>query len=167
MRVISATILAPDKTSFDLSTMASLSPDGTHTAFSATSEDGKTQLWVRPLNGTEAQPLPGTTNGRLPFWSPDGRSLGFFAGGKLKKIEISGGPPVDLCDASLGLGGSWATDGTILFAPEGASPLFRVPASGGQRVQVTSLNATRKEDRHNFPQFLPDNRHFLYHSSSA
>jgi eukaryotic-like serine/threonine-protein kinase len=166
-RVIFATILPPNKTSFALYTMASLSPAGTHIAFSATSEDGKTQLWVRPLNGTESLPMPGTSNGTLPFWSPDGMSLGFFAEGRLKRIEISGGPPVDLCDASLGFGGSWATDGTIVFAPHVTSPLFRVPASGGQRVQLTSLNATRKEASHNFPQFLPDNRHFLYHSESA
>src|SRR5580658_1169728 len=112
--------------------MASLSPDGTNLVFSATGEDGRNQIWIRPLNRTEGQPLPGTSNGTLPFWSPDGRSLGFFAGGKLKKIEISGGPPVDLCDASLGLGGSWAPDGTIVFAPNATSPLSRVSASGGQ-----------------------------------
>jgi len=164
---ISATILAPDKTSFDLYARASLSPDGTRLVFSAAGEDGKSQLWLRPLYGTEAQPLAGTSGGTFPFWSPDGKWLGFFAGGKLKKIEISGGPPVDLCDAALGFGGSWAADGTIVFAPNSVSALFRVPASGGQPVPVTSLNSERKEASHWFPQFLPDNRHFLYYSESA
>ena len=164
---ISATIPPPDKTRFDPGTVASLSPDGTRMVFSAMSEDGSTQLWIRPLDAAEPQPLPGTGDGRLPFWSPDGRSLGFFAGGKLKKIEISGGPPVNVSDASLGWGGSWAPDGTIVFAPNSTSSLYRVPASGGQPVQVTSLSATRQEASHEYPQFLPDNRHFLYHSSSA
>ena len=135
--------------------------------FSATSEDGKTQLWIRPLDGTGAQQLPGTINGRLPFWSPDGRSVGFFAGGKLKRIEISGGPPVDVCDAPNGHGGSWARDGTILLSQTATSPLSRVPASGSQPIQVTSLNTTRAETGHESPQFLPDNRHFLYYSLSV
>ncbi len=164
---ISTTIPAPDKTSFSPYSTASLSPDGTRMAFSAASEDGQNQLWLRPLDGTETRPLPGTSGATFPFWSSDGRSLGFFAAGKLKRIEISGGPPVDLSDASLGFGGSWAADATILFAPNSTSPLFRVPASGGQPVQVTSLNPAHEEASQYFPQFLPDNRHFLYYSLSA
>ena len=164
---ISATIPAPDKTSFDLFSSVYLSPDGTRMIFSAKGQDGQSQLWIRPLDAAEAQPLSGTSGGNFPFWSPDGKSLGFFAGGKLKKIEIAGGPPVDLCDASLGVGGSWAADGTIVFAPNRTSPLFRVPASGGQPVRVMSLNLAHKEASQGSPQFLPDNRHFLYYSESA
>jgi eukaryotic-like serine/threonine-protein kinase len=167
MRVLSATVLPPDKALFDPGTTASLSPDGTRMVFSATREGGKSQLWIRRLDGTEEQPLPGSDDGVRPFWSPDGRSVGFFAGGKLMRIEISGGAAVDVSDASLGQGGSWAPDGTIVFAPNGASPLFRVPASGGQPVQVTSLNRTREEASQDSPQLLPDNRHFIYHSWSA
>jgi serine/threonine protein kinase len=164
---IFATIPAPGRTSFDLLATTSLSPDGRRIVFSATGEDGKNQLWVRPLDGTVVQPLQGTGSGTYPFWSSDGKSLGFFAVGKLKKIEISGGPPVDVCDAALGGGGTWAADGTIVFAPNGTSPLFRVPAGGGQPVEVMSLNRAHEEARQHSPQFLPDNRHFLYSSQSA
>jgi serine/threonine protein kinase/Tol biopolymer transport system component len=164
---ISATISPPEKTSFDSALIASVSPDGTHVVFSATSEDGKTQLWIRRLAGSEAQPLPGTVNGKSPFWSPDGKAVGFFAGGKLKRIEISGGPPVDVCDAPNGRGGSWARDGTILLSQTAISPLSRVPASGGQPLQLTALNTKRAETGHDSPQSLPDSRHFLYHSWSV
>jgi Tol biopolymer transport system component len=135
--------------------------------FSATGDDGVSRLWLRPLDGTEAQPLSETGGGTFPFWSPDGKSLGFFAAGKLKKIEVSGGPPIDLSDAPVGWGGSWAADGTILLSPTSTSPIFRVPASGGQPVRVTSIDAAHQEASHRFPQFLPDNQHFLYHSESA
>ncbi|HKE25456.1 MAG TPA: protein kinase [Bryobacteraceae bacterium] len=164
---IFATIPAPGTTSFDLRATASLSPDGRRIVFSAAGEDGKNQLWVRTLDGTVVQPLQGTGGGTYPFWSPDGKSLGFFAAGKLKKIEISGGPPVDICDAALGGGGTWAADGTIVFAPNGASSLLRVPTGGGQSVEVMSLNRAHEEALQYFPQFLPDNRHFLYSSLSA
>jgi len=144
-----------------------LSPDGRKLVYLANGGLGKSRLWVRPLDSTEAMALGGTDGAIAPFWSPDGRAIGFFAGGKLKKVEVSGGPPVELCLASLGSGGSWAPDGTILFAPNHTSPLYRVLASGGQPVQVTSLNASRQEASHSSPQFLPDGRHFLYYSESA
>jgi eukaryotic-like serine/threonine-protein kinase len=165
-RAVIAQILPPARQSFDLATHPALSPDGGRLAFVALTPDNKQQLWVRSLDSTVATPLEGTDEATHPFWSPDGRYIGFFAARKLKKIEVSGGPPVDLCDAALGNGGSWAPDGTILFTPSGTSPLYRVPASGGQPVPVTALDQSRQEAIHFGPQFLPDNRHFLFYAHS-
>src|SRR5262249_53414810 len=94
-----------------------VSPDGRHVAFAAAGIDGKVLLWDRSLDSLTAQALPGTENASSPFWSPDSRSIGFFASGKLKRIDASGGPPVTLCDAADNRGGAWGRDGTILFAP--------------------------------------------------
>jgi eukaryotic-like serine/threonine-protein kinase len=108
-----------------------VSPDGQRIAFVATSADGKSVLWVRSLDALAAQALAGTEGASSPFWSPDSRFLGFFAGGKLKKIEVSGGPPITLCDALDNRGGTWNRDGVIVFAPTPSSPLQKVSASGG------------------------------------
>src|SRR5215469_2088669 len=143
-----------------------LSPDGTRLAFSAMTEEGKSMLWVRPLNSLQAQPLPGTEGGAAPFWSPDGRNIGFFAGGKLKRVEASGGPPLTLADATLPRGGSWSRDGVIVFAPSINTPLFRVSDSGGTPTPATALDAKRGETTHRFPCFLPDGRHFLFMSGT-
>jgi Tol biopolymer transport system component len=139
-----------------------ISPDGRRLAFVAGTPGGKRQIWVRQLDTLAAQPLPGTENADLPFWSPDGRSLGFFADGKLKKIDTVSGPAVILCDAGPnGLGGTWSREGVILFAQPSA-PISRVPETGGTPVPVTKLDSSRHESTHRFPSFLPDNRHFLY-----
>ncbi len=166
-------ILPPAKRTFEFgqafASVPQLSPDGRRLVFLANGPQEKPTLWVRSLDSTEAKPLQGTEGASAPFWSPDGDYLGFFAGRKLKKIEVSGGPPVDVCDVALGQGGSWAPDGTILFSPSGTSPLYRVNAAGGQPVPVTALDQSRQEASHFWPQFLPDNRHFLFYvvSSSA
>jgi len=139
-----------------------LSPDGSRLVFVA-SANGVQQLWVRSLATTAAQPLAGTDGAEYPFWSPDNRSIGFFAAGKLKRIDLAGGPPQIVADAASGRGGAWSDDGTILFAPTPASPLFRVPAAGGQPVAVTRLDLPR-QGSHRLPQFLPDKRHFLFFS---
>src|SRR6185503_16046582 len=100
-------------------------------------------LWIRPLNSVTAQPLPGTDNADVPFWSPDSRSLGFFAAGKLKKIDVSGGLPQTLCDTTPGSsprGGAWNNDGVIIFAIN-AGPLSRVSSSGGAAVPLTTVEA--------------------------
>ncbi len=144
-----------------------LSPDGRRLMYLARGPDTKMLLWVRPLGSAEATPLKGTEDASAPFWSPDGRYVAFFAGRKLMKIEVLGGPPVEVCDVSLGHGGTWAPDGTILFAPSTTSPLYRVPAGGGQSVQLTTLDPSRQETGHSQPQLLPDNRHFLYQVTSA
>jgi Tol biopolymer transport system component len=139
-----------------------LSPDGTRLAFIARDASGKNLLWVRPLDSLAEQPIPGTENPSFPFWSPDGRSIGFFADGKLRRIEASGGPPQTICDAPSSRGGSWSREGTILFAPVSDGQLYRVSASGGLPTPVTRLDPSRGETSHRWPVFLPDGRRFLY-----
>jgi hypothetical protein len=140
---------------------SAISPDGRELAFVAAS-GGVPKLWVRPLDSVNARELGGTEGSDFPFWSPDGRSLGFFAGGKLKRIELAGGPPVVLADA-VARGGAWGPDGTILFTPTYVSGLHRVPASGGPAVTVTTLDPAHEETSHRWPQFLPGGKQFLYY----
>jgi Tol biopolymer transport system component/predicted Ser/Thr protein kinase len=137
-----------------------VSPDGHQIAFAATSADGKTLLWVRSLDTIAAQALAGTEGAVRPFWSPDSRFLGFFADGKLKKIEVSGGPPITLCDSSGGGGGAWSRDGVIVFSSRPYSGLQKVSASGGVPTPATKLS--QGDIAHVRPSFLPDGRHFLY-----
>jgi eukaryotic-like serine/threonine-protein kinase len=144
-----------------------LSPDGQRLAFSASGSDGRRRLWVRPLNAATAQPLEGTDGATYPFWSPDGRVLGYFANHKLNRIDASGGPSLALCDVNLPRGGSWGQDGTILFTPNVTDPIFRVPASGGTPQQVTKLEGSVTGRSHRWPQFLPDGKHFLFFLQTA
>ena len=139
-----------------------LSPDGRRLAFVG-ENGGATGLWVQSLDGLVAQPLAGTEGAGSPFWSSDSRFIGFFVGGKIKRVEATGGPPVTLADAIPNPGATWNRDGTILFASFGpGNPIRRVSASGGAPSPVTSLNADNGETQHWFPFFLPDGRHFLY-----
>jgi Tol biopolymer transport system component/predicted Ser/Thr protein kinase len=144
---------------------SAISSDGRALAFVALS-GGIPRLWVKPLDSVNARELAGTDGADFPFWSPDGRSLGFFAGGKLKRIETAGGPPVVVADA-VARGGSWGSDGTILFTPTYVSGLYRVPASGGGAASVTAIDVSRNETSHRWPQFLPGGRQFLYYVQSA
>jgi len=161
--LLRSTILPPERTVFtNRFSPGATSADGGRIAFSATSEDGTNQLWIRSLNSLAAQPLAGTQGGRYPFWSPDNKSLGFFADGKLKKIDPSGGPAIPLCDAPNGNGGTWNRQGIIVFSPDTLGPLHRVSASGGASTPITSLDPARNEISHRWPSFLPDGRRFIY-----
>jgi len=154
----STSILPPANSSFD---QIAVSPDGRHLAFTAAT-GGKVQLWVRPLDSTEAKPLAGTQGATFPFWSPDSRFIAFFADGRLKKIEFTGGPVQTLYEV-LGTpsGGAWSRAGTILFQ-QSRGMLWRISATGGEVTQVTTLDSPRQEISHRFPTFLPDDHHFLY-----
>jgi len=164
-RIVRSYVKAMPNSSFVLTPQQggfAISPDGLRLAYVAQNADGKALLWVRPLDSLEAQALAGTEEPSFPFWSPDGRYIGFFAAGKLKKIESSGGPPLTLCDAPNARGGAWNQDGVILFAPSLNVPLHSVSASGGTPIPVTTLDPSKGVTTHRWPQFLPDGRHFLY-----
>jgi eukaryotic-like serine/threonine-protein kinase len=139
-----------------------ISPDGKILAFNATDSNGKSQIWIRPLNALTAQPLPGTEGTRRPFWSPDSRFLGFVADGKLKKIDVTGGPPTKICDAPTGVDGTWSPEGVILLDGTGTDPIYRIPAAGGTPVVAAKFEPARKEIQVGWPEFLPDGRHFIF-----
>jgi Tol biopolymer transport system component len=140
-----------------------LSPDGRRMVFVA-SQAGKSALWIQSLDSLTANPLPDTEGAAFPFWSPDGRFVGFFAGGKLKTTDLAGGRAEILADARSGRGGSWNRANVIVFAPDVASNLWSVGAAGGVAAPVTTLNASRGETSHRFPCFLSDGRHFVYYA---
>ena len=119
---------------------------------------------VRSLDTGQTRRLADTDGAQLPFWSPDSRSLGFFARGELKRVELDGSSIQTLAPGN-GRGGTWNDDGTILFAPRATNALFRVSATGGDVVQVTTLAAEQND--HRSPQFLPDGRHFLYYARGS
>ncbi len=162
--VYRATILPPERVAFSAETggHSALSPDGRMLAFAARDSAGKVFLWVRSLQALARQPLNGTENTQYPFWSPDSRTIGFFADAKLKKIDAAGGPPQTICDAALGRGGTWNKDGIIVFGTASFTVLSRVAASGGTPVAVTKFDTVRHENSHRWPYFLPDGKHFLY-----
>lgn len=166
--VIYSSINAPEQATFSFDTsIATLSPDGRKIVFAAKPDNGATMLFVRSLDSPGAQSLRGTEGGIFPFWSPDSRSLAFFAGGKLKRIAIAGGAPETITTAANGRGGAWATDDTLLYSPSPASPLFQIPASGGEPKQVTRFDTARGDTSHRFPILLPDQKHFLCYIQGA
>ena len=155
----------PENTTAVFAGAFALSPDGRQLAFVTSGANGVSRLWVRPLDSIEAQPLPGgESSAGIPpfFWSPDSRFIAFDGGGKLEKIDISGGPPQTVCTISKrAVGGSWNSDGVIIFAtPPG--PLMRASADGGPASALTTLDSSRGEISDGDPHFLPDGRHFLY-----
>jgi serine/threonine protein kinase len=156
---IRSLISAPDKVAYAFDGTEGgpvLSPDGTRLAFPGTDATGKEALWVRPLDSLSAQRLEGTEGATFPFWAPDSRHLGFFQGGKMEKIDVTGGPAVTLCDAINGRGGAWSQNDVIVFAPDAiGKQLMRVPAAGGTPAPIPTHQGS-------WPVFLPDGRHFLY-----
>jgi Tol biopolymer transport system component len=140
-----------------------LSPDGRTTAYVA-SGNGKTGLWIRPLDGTTARLV--AEGAATPFWSPDSKSLGFFTLSQLKRVDAAGGTPSVICNIeNFSRGGAWTSDGRILFGTV-YSGLLQVPAAGGTPVPLTRLDASRGEGWHRWPQAIPGGR-FLYHVQSA
>src|SRR5438552_5323417 len=139
-----------------------VAPDGRKVVMALTAVGGQVQLWIQPLDALSAHPLSGTEDASYPFWSPDSRSIGFFAGGKLKRIEAIGGPTQAICDAADGRGGSWNSEGVIIFSPSPADRLYVVPSIGGAPAPVTELDKQRHESSHRWPWFLPDGEHFLF-----
>jgi serine/threonine protein kinase/Tol biopolymer transport system component len=164
-KLIHAAIALPEKVLLDslgdFGGPAVISPDGEKIAFSAHTPDHVKALWVRPMNSPTAQRLEGTDGAYFPFWSADGKYLGFFANGKLCKIAASGGPVTVLGEAPNGRGGSWGTENVIVYAPDFRSTLMRVSANGGKPEPATTLDVG-KHTTHRWPWFLPDGKHFLY-----
>jgi len=141
-----------------------LSPDGRWLVFAAYDSTGSAGLWLRPMGGREVRRIPGIESDENagPFWSPDSRSIAFFAKGKLMRMSVEGGSPQALCDAPNPRGGSWGKGDVILIAPGSQGAIFRVPAAGGAPVAVTKVDSTHGEISHRYPRFLPDGRRFLY-----
>jgi Tol biopolymer transport system component len=150
----------PPGMSADFAQLA-ISPDGQQLV-AAPTFGGRAPLWVRFLGSTSGRTLPGTEGAFFPFWSPDGKSIGFFADQKLKRIDVDGEAIEIVTDVQQPRGGAWQTDGTILFAPNATGPLFRVPATGGQPTIATHLE--KGQNDHRAPFILPDGRHFLYYA---
>src|SRR5574341_1062935 len=162
---IVTSILPPAKSFFSLAGNeggpVEVSPDGKMLTFLATNAEGTPEIWVRDLSQHEARALPGTEGGKAPFWSPDSRSIAFFAGGKLKRVETAGGPAVTVCDAANARGGTWMPGGVILFTPNTQTGLQRVADSGGTPETITQIDA-KLHTTHRWPYALPDGKHFLY-----
>jgi serine/threonine protein kinase len=149
----------------DFAQMA-ISPDGEQIVVAPNvSAQSPTPLWLRPLASTSGRLLTGTEGAMFPFWSPDSRSIGFFADQKLKRLDVGSEAVETLADAPVARGGAWQADDTIIFAPNPAGPLFRVPAKGGQPVAATKLAPGQND--HRAPFILPDNEHFIYYARGA
>ena len=156
-------VFPPADTSFGT---VSLSPDGRQLAFTATSPEGRSQLYLRPLDTVAARVLPGTDGATFPFWSPHGDAVAFFADGKLCSVDLVAGNVRVVGDAPNGRGGTWHANGTIVFAPDRDGGLFRVAAAGGSATPLTTVN--RPDERgHLWPEFLPDGDRFLYLADSS
>jgi serine/threonine protein kinase len=151
--------IVPEADAFDF---FAISPNGRSLVTSAWVK-GKRQLWLRPMDALQAQPIPFTEDGSFPFWSPDSRYIGFFAQGKLKKVAAAGGQAQSLCDVPSARGGSWSRDDVIVFSPNNSGiSIQRVPAVGGDPVDVTRTKGIQR-----LPVFLPDGQHFLYLAREA
>ena len=167
--VIRTTLLPPEGTGFFFDVgpaLPALSPDGSRIVFGPKPNIGQPPLWVRRLDSSEAQILPGTESAEFPFWSPDSRWIAFGQGLALKKIDTQGGPAVPIAPLTGPfMGGSWSPEGVIVFGAVAVGPgqgLFRVSAAGGTPVPTTTLESDKDLGSHAFPWFLPDGRHFLY-----
>jgi Tol biopolymer transport system component/tRNA A-37 threonylcarbamoyl transferase component Bud32 len=175
MPVTQSTLLPPDGWDYAPASPFAVSPDGSRIAFAATArpdneevQTGATGLWVRSLDDPKARQLTSIGGEAYPFWSPDGKWIGFFADGKLNKIESRGGPVIPMADNyNNGRGGTWNADGTIIFQREWSEGLMKIAAGGGTPEPLTTLDLERFEVAHRWPRFLPDGRHFLFYVVST
>ena len=159
-RLVRLSLVPPEKTQIRTGVGIALSPDGRRVAFSGLTA-GKDQLWVQDLESLEARPLPGTEGAASPFWSPDSRSVAFFAAASIRKVDVASGTAVTVCTAPQSRNGSWGREGVIIYGTA-AGGIMRVPASGGTPSPATTLDAAAGETAHRYPWFLPDGRRFLY-----
>jgi serine/threonine protein kinase len=166
-RLVRSSIAIPKTLSPNTGTGLSLSPDGTRVAFIASGESGQSGVWVHSLSTGQHELLAGTDGATYPFWSPDGRHLGFFANGSLKRIPSSGGPSQALSTAIDPRGGSWSETDQIVFAPDFRSGLSSVSASGGETTAVTTLDSQSGESNHRFPLVLPGGDKVLFLAQRA
>jgi len=169
VRPMKFSILQPEGTSFHFdaaSGMHAISPDGQMLAFITISQ-GTTRIWVRPLDSLTARPLYGTENADGLFWSPDGKFIGFWASGRLKRIEVSTGATKDLCRVGNLRGGTWNQQGVIVFGVALGRGLLKISADGGEPSPVTFRDLGRGEETHYWPRFLPDGQHLIYSNKSA
>ncbi len=162
---------APPEIRFEIQTPPGLdaslaiSPDGLKIVYTGL-HNGVSKLWLRPLASSTATPLAGTEGGSAPFWSPDSRSIGFFAVPALKRVDIDGGSPRTItAPVPSRTGGAWSADGTILFGANPAGPLFRVSSEGGEAVPATSLGPGERSHEH--PAFLTDGQRFLFFATGG
>ncbi|MEA2162347.1 MAG: eukaryotic-like serine/threonine-protein kinase [Thermoanaerobaculia bacterium] len=159
---VSFSIIAPRGYSIDFQ---ALSPDGKAVVFIASNSAGEQSIWVRRLDSVDAVRISDAAPGlNSLFWSPDSKWIGFYDRQRIMKVSVQGGAPETICSncVSYGVGAAWGNDGTILFAPRFAEGLFRVPASGGVPVRVTSIDASRRETLNGYPSFFGDGDHFVY-----
>jgi len=139
-----------------------LSPDGRTLAYNATDSTGTVRIWVHPLDSFEAHPLTGTEGAARPFWSPDSRSLAFFSGTRLKRVDVAGGAAQTVLDGVRGYDGAWGSDGMIIFDATATDSIQGVPAAGGLAKPITRIDRAAGETGNAWPHFLPDGKHFLF-----
>jgi Tol biopolymer transport system component len=157
---IETSIVAPAGYRAALNGGLALSPDGANMAAVFIDERGERSLWLRSLSANRYRQIDGTREAAYPFWSPDGRSVGFFADGKMKVVDVNGGGMRVICDAPTGRGATWNAEGTLIVSQSTAEPLMKVSANGGTPVPLTALR--KGETSHRWPSFLPDGRRFLF-----
>jgi Tol biopolymer transport system component/tRNA A-37 threonylcarbamoyl transferase component Bud32 len=164
-----STLPPPVGIDYEYTGFLELSPDGRHVVFSATPAGGdEPMLWVRDLDREQPRMLAGTEDGYQPFWSPDSRSIGYFANRKLRRIDVNGGVSTELATTgNQPRGAHWGDNGMILYGPDWSQPLFGVSETGGEAVAITQFNAERLELSHRWPHMLPDGQHFLYYAVST
>ena len=156
---LAVSIAAPPGTAVEQT--PAISPDGRAVAFIGADGSGS-RLFVRSLHAFDIAPVDGSDGAVMPFWSPDGRSVGFFARGRLWRVDLAGGAPRLVANISDPRGGTWGRDNIIVYSPHPDGGLYRVPADGGTPVELTTLDRTKQEISHRWPRFLPDGRHVLF-----